>query len=126
MEEIMAKLRYFPLDLVSAPPNPIRKADLEKIARETGTEISLETVVNKSRTVQGDVMREQTMDSHIEEVSQDVITVSAKDEKAFRSAISTLFKLYRAPRTVFGTWGSSAKGREIVFRLCDEEGDGWY
>jgi hypothetical protein len=126
MEELTVKLRYFPLDPVAAPPNPIRTDDLKKIAGATGTQITLENIVNKSRTVQGDIMREDTMDSHIEEVSQDVITVSAGDEKSMRAAIGALFKLYRAPRTVFGTWGSSPGGRELVLRVCDEEGDGWY
>ena len=125
MEELIAVLRYFPLDSVTNPPNAIRKADLDKIARETGAAISLDTVNNKGRSVDGDVIREETMNSAIEEVSQEVITVSAGDETAFRSAVRALFKLYRAPRTVFGTWGSSPRGREIVFRLCDEH-DGWY
>lgn len=125
MEELIAVLRYFPLDPVTNPPNPIRKADLDKIARETGAAISLDTVNNKGRTVDGDVIREDTMNSAIEEVSQDVITVSAQDEKALTLAIRALFKLYRAPRTVFGAWGSSPRGREIVYRLCDEY-DGWY
>ena len=124
MEELIAVLRYFPLDPVTNPPNPIRKADLDKIARETGADIALDSVSNKDRTVDGDVIREETMNSAIEEVSQEVITVSAGDETAFRSAVRALFKLYRAPRTVFGTWGSSPRGREIVFRLCDEY-DGW-
>jgi len=125
MEELIAVLRYFHLDPVTNPPNPIRKADLDKIARETGASISLDTVNNKGRTVDGDIVREDTMNSAIEEVSQEVITVSSGKETAFRSAVSALFKLYRAPRTVFGTWGSSPRGREIVFMLCDEY-DGWY
>ena len=125
MEELVAVLRYFPLDPVTNPPNLIRKADLDKIARETGTSISLDTVVNKGRTVDGDVIREETMNSTIEEVSQEVITVTCGDETVFRSAVRALFKLYRAPRTVFGTWGSSQRGREIVYRLCDVD-DGWY
>ena len=93
MEEVMAKLRYFPLDPVAAPPNPIRQADLEKLAHETGAQIKLESFVNASRTVQGDIMREDTMESHIEEVSQDIITVSSKDENAFLSAVRALIKL---------------------------------
>jgi len=125
MEELIAVLRYFPLDPVTNPPNPISKADLDKIARETGSSISLDMVVNKGQTIDGDVIREDTMNSAIEEVSQEVITVSCKDETAFRSAVRALLKLYRAPRTVFGTWGSSQRGREIVYRLCDED-DGWY
>jgi hypothetical protein len=125
MEELIAVLRYFPLDPVTNPPNAIREADLEKIARETGADILLDTINNKGRTVDGDMIREETMNSAIEEVSQEVITISAGDETALRSAVRALFKLYRAPRTVFGTWGSSPLGREIVFRLCDEY-DGWY
>jgi len=125
MEELTAVLRYFPLDPVTNPPNPIRRADLDRIARETGTTITLAAVVSKSRTVEGDIIREDTMNSAIEEVSQDVITVSAQDETAFTKAVRALFRLYRAPRTVFGTWGSSPGGREIVYRLCDEY-DGWY
>jgi pyruvate-formate lyase-activating enzyme len=125
MEQMIAVLRYFPLDPVTDPPNPIRKADLDSIARETGVAISLDTVSNKGRIVDGDMIREETMNSAIEEVSQKVITVTAGDETAFRSAVRALLKLYRAPRTVFGTWGSSPRGREIVFKLCDEY-DGWY
>jgi hypothetical protein len=65
------------------------------------------------------------MESTIDEVSQDLVTVSSDDEGCFRSAIRALLRVYRAPRTVFGTWGSSEKGREIVAELCDEY-DGWY
>ena len=125
MEELTAVLRYFPLDPVTNPPNPIRPADLDRIARETGTTITLTAVVGKSRTVEGNAIREDTMNSSIEEVSQDVITIAAQDEKALTLAVRALFRLYRAPRTVFGTWGSSPRGREIVYRLCDEY-DGWY
>jgi len=125
MEKLTAVLRYFPLDPVTNPPNPIWQADLDRIAGETGTTITLDAVSGKSRTAEGDVIREDTMNSAIEEVSQDVITVTARDEAAFTRAVRALFKLYRAPRTVFGTWGSSPHGREIISRLCDEY-DGWY
>ena len=125
MEELTAVLRYFPLDPVTNPPNPLRQADLDRIARETGTTITLAAVVGKSRTVEGDAIREDTMNSAIEEVSQDVITVTSNDEKPLTLAVRALFKLYRAPRTVFGTWGSSPRGREIIYRQCDEY-DGWY
>ena len=125
MEELTAVLRYFPLDPVTNPPNPLRQADLDRIARETGTTITLAAVVGKSRTVEGDAIREDTMNSAIEEVSQDVITVTSNDEKPLTLAVRALFKLYRAPRTVFGSWGSSPRGREIIYRLCDEY-DGWY
>ena len=125
MEELTAVLRYFSLDPVTNPPNHIKQADLDRIAGETGTAITLAGVVGKGRTVDGDIIREDTMNSAIEEVSQDIITVTAKDEKGLTQAVRALFELYRAPRTVFGTWGSSPHGREIISRLCDEY-DGWY
>ena len=125
MKEFTAVLRYFPLDPVTNPPKTIWQADLDLVAGETGTAITLATVSGKSRTEDGDVIREETMNSTIEEVSQEVITVTARDEEALALAVRALFKLYRAPRTVFGTWGSSPRGREIVYRLCDEY-DGWY
>ena len=125
MEDLTAVLRYFPLDPVTNPPQPILQPDLDRVARETGVKITLADVAGKSRTGVGDSIREDTMNSAIEEVSQQVITVSAQDEKALTLAVRALIRLYRAPRTVFGTWGSSARGREIVYRLCDEY-DGWY
>ena len=125
MEGLTAVLRYFPLDPVTNPPKPIWQADLDLIAGETGTTITHSSVSGKSRTGEGDMVREDTMNSAIEEVSQEVITMSSQDENAFSKAVRALLKLYRAPRTVFGTWGSSPRGREIVFRLCDEY-DGWY
>ena len=125
MENITAKLRYFPLDAVAGPPIPVKKDTLEKIGRDTHTDISLQSITANNRVVQGDIIREETMDSKIEEVTQDVITVSSSDETAFRLAIRSLIKVYRAPRTVFGTWGSSERGSEIISELCDEH-DGWY
>ena len=120
----MAKMRYSPLDPVAGPPIPIRKEDLDNVARTTGAGISLSSVIASNRTETSGIVREETMNSTIDEVSQDVITVSAGDEAAFRSAVRLLIKLYRAPRTVYSTWGSSEKGGEIVSELCDED-DGW-
>ena len=125
MEDLTAVLRYFPLDPVTNPPQLIMQPDLDRVARETGVKITLADVAGKSRTGEGDSIREDTMNSAIEEVSQQAITISAQDEKALTLAVRALIRLYRAPRTVFGTWGSSARGREIVYRLCDEY-DGWY
>jgi len=125
MKELTAVLRYFPLDPVTNPPKTIWQADLDLIASETGAIITHSSVSGKSRTIEGDMVREDTMNSAIEEVSQDVITVTAHDEKALTLAVRALIRTYRAPRTVFGTWGSSPHGREIIGRLCDEH-DGWY
>jgi hypothetical protein len=125
MKDLTAVLRYFPLDPVTNPPKTIWQADLDLIASETGAIITHSSVSCKSRTIEGDMVREDTMNSAIEEVSQDVITVTAHDEKALTLAVRALIRTYRAPRTVFGTWGSSPHGREIIGRLCDEH-DGWY
>jgi hypothetical protein len=125
MDSIMAKLRYFPLDAVAGPPTPIRKEDLDRIAAETGAEISLHSIIARNHTVNGGIVREETMNSTIDEVSQDVVTVSSDQETAFRSAIRSLITLYRAPRTVYATWGSNEKGASVVSELCDED-DGWY
>jgi len=125
MDKLTAKLRYHPLDPVAGTAVPIRKADLDKIAASTAVTIDLEHITAKNRAETAGVVREETMNSTIEEVSQDVITVSSEDAMAFRRAVRSLIDLYRAPRTVFGTWGSSERGADIVSELCDED-DGWY
>ncbi len=125
MDKIIGKLRYHPLDTVAGTPIPIRKTDLDKIAADTSTNISLEHIVAGNRVETGGIVREETMDSSIEEVSQDVITLFSQDEKTFRTAARAIIGLYRAPRTVFGTWGSDEKGTSIISQLCDEY-DGWY
>jgi hypothetical protein len=125
MERIVAKLRYFPLDAVAGPPTPIKKDDLDRIAHSAGVDISLQNVVAANRTVRGGIVREETMDSAIDEVSQDIITVRSESEATFRAAVRSLFKLYRAPRTVYATWGSNSEGAALVSELCDED-DGWY
>jgi len=124
MAEIMAKLRYHPLGPVCDPLMPIKKDDLDELARQHGVSISLEEVVGKNRQDVGGVIQEETMDSTIEEVSQTVITVSADDEAAFREAVRALIKKYGGPRTTFSTWGSNDKGKWIVAELADEW-DSW-
>ena len=64
------------------------------------------------------------MNSPIEQVSQTVITVSSENEPALRKALTEIIKKYRAPRTVFGAWGSNEKGKAILSEICDA-GDGW-
>jgi 5-hydroxyisourate hydrolase-like protein (transthyretin family) len=125
MDKIIGKLRYHPLDTVAGTPVPITKADLDKIAANTKVAIDLEHITAKNRVETGGIIREETMDSSLEEVSQDVITISSEDEKTFRKAARAIIDLYRAPRTVFGTWGSDEKGAGIISELCDED-DGWY
>ncbi len=124
MADIMAKLRYFPLGLVSGPAVPIMERDLDDIAGKCGAIIELEKIEGKTAQVSGDMIREETIDHAIEEISQDVITVTSQDEDSFAETIRELVRKYRAPRTVFATWGSSERGKQIISRVFDEN-DGW-
>lgn len=124
MAEIMAKMRWYPLGPTAGPLVPIKKSDLDKIAKEHGVSISLEEVVGKNRQEVGGIMREETMDSTLDEITQTVVTISAEDEGLFREAVRALIKRYRAPRTTYATWGSTDRGKWIMAELCDED-DGW-
>ncbi len=124
MAEIMAKIRYHPLGPICGPFIPIKKDDLDKIAKEHDVSISVEEIVGKNRQEVGGMIREETMNSTLEEVTQTVVTVSAEDEGAFREAVRALVKAYGGPRTTYSTWGSTDRGKYIVAELCDEE-DGW-
>ena len=124
MPEIIGKLRWFPLGPVAGPLVPIKKEDLDNMAKQCGVSISLDEVIGKNRREAGGVMYEDTLGRGIEEVSQTVVTVSADEEDAFRKAIQALVKRYRAPRTTYATLGSNERGKRIIAELFDEE-DGW-
>jgi hypothetical protein len=124
MTEIIAKLRYFPLGPIAGPAVSIVRPDLDAIAKKHKVAISLENVKGKNASTSGDTLTEETMNSAIEEISQSLIVVTSDTESSFREAIKEIIKKYRAPRTVFGTWGSSERGKQIVTELCDVD-DGW-
>ena len=124
MEKIMAKLRWLPLGPTCGPEVPIKQGDLNRVAKRYGLDISLEEVTGKNLKVEGNVMREETMESTLEEVTQQVVTVTADNEAAFRKAVMALFKKYRAPRTTQSFWGSTDRGKGIILELLDEY-DGW-
>ena len=124
MTDITAKLRYFPLGPVAGPAEPITLQDLNNIAARHGVSISLDNIRGKTARIDGDGIHEQTMNIPYEEITQDVITVTAAHEGEFRTAVQELVHKYRAPRTVFGTMGSSERGKQIVAEVCDEY-DGW-
>lgn len=121
MTELVAKLRWFPGD----PLVEIREADLRKLSDRYGAALFLEQVSGPSGVTEEEIAREETMGSTIEEVTQTVITVSSDEEVAFRETLRELFRTYRSPRPVYGTWGSSDKGKDIVDDLMDEN-DGWF
>ena len=116
MAEFTTTLRWFPLGPIEGPLEPIKKDDLDNVAKQYGVSISLEETRG---AVQG-----ETRGKAIEEITQHIVTVSADDEEAFRGVIRALVRKYRAPRTTFGTLGSNERGKRIVVELFDEE-DGW-
>ncbi len=124
MDEIMAKLRWLPLGPACGAKVPIIQKDLDEIAKQHGVNISVEEVIAKNLQRNGNVIREETMDSTLEEITQTVVTVSAANERAFRHTIMALFKKYRSPRTTQSYWGSSEKGKGIILEVLDEY-DGW-
>ncbi len=114
--KIMATLRWFPLGPIEGPLEPIKKDDLDNIAKQYGASISLEETRG---AVQG-----ETRGKAIEEITQYIVTVSVDDEEAFRGVIRALVKKYRAPRTTFATLGSDERARRMIAELFDED-DGW-
>lgn len=121
MTELVAKLRWFPGD----PLVEIKEDDLRKLSDRYGATLSLEQVSGPSGMTEEEMDREETMGSTIEEITQTVITVSSDEEAAFKETLRELFRIYRSPRPVYGTWGSSEKGKDIVDDLMDEN-DGWF
>jgi len=116
MAEIIANIRWFPLGPIEGPKEPIKKEDLDDIARQNGVCIALEDM-------RGAVLGE-TRGKAIEDITQHIVTGSADDEETFREVIRALVKKYRAPRTTYATLGSDEKARRMIAELFDEE-DGW-
>lgn len=123
MPGIVVKLRYPPHDPAGGPS--VQKEDLDRIARQTGADISLTIIDPGNGAGAGETAIATSEDSTIEGMAQRVITVASDDEIELRTAVLLLIDLYRAPRTVYGTWGSSEEGAKIISELLDEE-DGWY
>lgn len=119
MERYVVHLRYF----VGDPLTDIRREDLAAIGRECGVDITFQKIDNRSPA--DGMMREETLEKAIEEITQDVITVSARDESGLRKAISTLYGRYRSPRTPYGFWGSEPEGKRIAREIADRTGGGW-
>jgi hypothetical protein len=124
MSEIIAVLRYFPLGTLAGPALPLTRTDLDAVAAKYAVSIQLQEVQGKNAIFDGIGTSEETMNCAIEEITQSVITLSAVNESAGAKALREIIRKYRAPRTVFGCWGSNQKGRFIVARICEED-DGW-
>ncbi|MFH1489510.1 MAG: hypothetical protein ABII06_11460 [Pseudomonadota bacterium] len=119
MERYTVHLRYY----VGDPLEEIRQEDLDSIGKKFGMGISFERI-EKRTPVKGE-LREETLDRAIEEITQDVITVSSEDEDRFRKAITAIYEKYRSPRTPYGFWGSSREGERIAKIIANETDGGW-
>jgi hypothetical protein len=118
MSEYYARLRYFPGD----PLEEIKEEDLKGFEKSNQVKISYEKIEN--RVMRNGLLMENTMDKPIEEISQEVITVSSDSEVDFSTCIKQLYEKYRCPRTSYSLLGSNDSGRKIAWGLMDMYG-GW-
>ena len=118
MTEYLVKLRYYPGDAL----NKIKAGDLKTFAGKYGVQISYEKIEN--RQMKDGLLMEDTLSKKIEDISQEVITVSGDREKKFSDCIRALYKKYRCPRTVYSLLGSNEAGEKIAKGLINIHG-GW-
>ena len=121
MQTLTGKLRWYPGDALVV----IRREDLEKIADQCGVNITLNGVKGKDLFSEGEMVLEETGNKPLEEVTQTVVTISAPTEHAFRECLLRIIDKYRAPRTVYSTWGSDERAKEIFEELANAW-DGWF
>jgi hypothetical protein len=119
MGKLTVCLRYY----VGDPLEEIRQEDLDRIGSAYGVDVSLERIDN--RTPGDGMMREETLDKPIEEITQDVIRVVSEDDTRFQEAIRAIYEKYRSPRTPYSFWGSSEEGAQLAKAIADETGGGW-
>jgi hypothetical protein len=120
MQTLTGKLRWYPGDALVE----IKREDLEKIAHQCGGDITLNEVKGKDLFTEGKMVLEETGNKPLEEATQTVVTISAPTEHAFRECLLRIIDRYRAPRTVYSTWGSDERAKEIFAELADKW-DGW-
>jgi hypothetical protein len=121
MPTLTGKLRWYPGDALVE----IRQEDLDKIANQSGVAITLNRVKGKDFFTEGKMVLEETGNKSLEEVTQTIITLSAPTEHAFKECLLRIIDKYRAPRTVYSTWGSDERAKEIFTELVDAW-DGWF
>ena len=95
---------------------------MKNLTRKYGVRISYEKIEN--REIKEGLLMENTLEKKIEEISQEVITVSGDKEKRFSDCIRALYKRYRCPRTVYSLLGSNEAGEKIAKGLMNLYG-GW-
>lgn len=121
MQTITGKLRWYPGDALVE----ITQEDLKEIAHQCGVDITLNEVEGKDLFIEGKMVLEETGNKPLEEITQTVATILALTEHAFRECILRIINKYRAPRTVYSTWGSDQRAKEIFEELADAW-DGWF
>ena len=121
MQTLTGKLRWYPSDALVE----IRQEDLEKIANQCGVHMTVDEVKAKDLFTEGKMVLEETGNKPLEEVTQTVITISAPTEPAFKECLLRIIAKYRAPRTVYSTWGSDERAKEIFQEVADQW-DGWF
>jgi hypothetical protein len=120
VSNLTGKLRWYPGDALVE----IRQEDLGKIAHSCGAKIILDEVRGKDAFIEGEMVLEETGNKALEEVTQTVVTISAPTELAFRECLLKIIDKYRAPRTVYSTWGSD-EGAKAIFAELADAWDGW-
>ena len=118
---LTGKLRYYPSDALVE----IRQEDLEEIANQYKVHMTVDEVKAKDLLTEGEMVLEETGNKPLEEVTQTVITISAPTEHAFKECLLRIIDKYRAPRTVYSTWGSDERAKEIFQEVADQW-DGWF
>jgi len=120
MKTLTGKFRWYPGDALVE----MRQKDLEKIADQCGVSITLNEVKGKDLFTEGKMVLEETVNKPLGEVTQTVVTISAPTEHAFKESLLRIIDKYRAPRTVYSTWGSDERAKEIFAEVADTW-DGW-
>jgi len=118
---LTGKLRYYPGDALVE----IRQEDLERIATQYNGHLTVDDVKAKDLFTEGKMVLEETANKPLEEVTQTVVTISAPTEHAFKECLLKIIGKYRAPRSVYSTWGSDERAKEIFQEVADAW-DGWF
>jgi hypothetical protein len=118
MTRYFVYLRYYPGD----PLEDIKMEDLKTLEKEYGVNISW--AKKESREMKDGLLMERTLDKHIEDITQEIISVASDQEENFSNCIVALYKKYRCPRTPYSLLGSNEAGQKIAKKLMEQYG-GW-
>ncbi len=118
MTKYYVKLRYYPGD----PLQEIKEKDLKRLEEQYSLNISYEKI--EKRQMKDGILMEDTLNNRIEDITQEVITVSSDHEQNFSDCIKDLYKKYRCPRTAYSLLGSNDLGQKISKGLMNIYG-GW-